>query len=145
MSLGLAVGPAQTVGITGFVGTTRFVGTTGNVGAARPRHACPEPARPKESIAVATTTEAAGPASASPSPLHFSVLGPLTVTGPDGPLVISGARRRAVLIRLLVARGRPVPETVDQRAFVNGLAGLRCDGGGRRDGGSQGDGSGPGS
>jgi hypothetical protein len=47
--------------------------------------------------------------------------------------------------RITVARGRPVPETVDQRAFVNGLAGLRCDGGGRRDGGSQGDGSGPGS
>jgi DNA-binding SARP family transcriptional activator len=56
---------------------------------------------------VATTTAVARKASGSP--LYFSVLGPLSVTGPDGPLVLSGARRRAVLIRLLLARGRPLP------------------------------------
>jgi DNA-binding SARP family transcriptional activator len=61
--------------------------------------------RHKGAGVVATKVAAIIPAET----LHFSVLGPLTVTGRQGPLVIAGARRRAVLIRLVMARGRPVP------------------------------------
>lgn len=39
----------------------------------------------------------------------FGVLGPLVATGPRGPLALPGPRHRAVLARLLVARGRVVP------------------------------------
>ena len=74
---------------------------------AGPRHAGPRHPCHNGIEAVAPTSAVAR--AATGSPLHFSVLGPLSVTGPDGPLVISGARRRAVLIRLLLARGRPVP------------------------------------
>lgn len=39
----------------------------------------------------------------------FGVLGPLTATGDQGPVDLKGPRHRAVLARLLVARGRVVP------------------------------------
>ncbi|MEU2167420.1 BTAD domain-containing putative transcriptional regulator [Micromonospora chersina] len=39
----------------------------------------------------------------------FGVLGPLVATGERGPVALKGARQRAVLARLLVARGRVVP------------------------------------
>ncbi len=41
--------------------------------------------------------------------LEFGILGPLTVHGPHGPIAIAGARRRALLIRLVSAGGKPVP------------------------------------
>nr|WP_121230596.1 BTAD domain-containing putative transcriptional regulator [Saccharothrix variisporea] len=41
--------------------------------------------------------------------MRFGVLGPLVATGPRGPLALPGPRHRAVLARLLVARGRVVP------------------------------------
>ncbi|MFG2166169.1 BTAD domain-containing putative transcriptional regulator [Micromonospora chersina] len=39
----------------------------------------------------------------------FGVLGPLVAAGERGPVALKGARQRAVLARLLVARGRVVP------------------------------------
>ncbi|MFG2108940.1 BTAD domain-containing putative transcriptional regulator [Micromonospora chersina] len=39
----------------------------------------------------------------------FGVLGPLVAAGARGPVALKGARQRAVLARLLVARGRVVP------------------------------------
>ncbi|MFC0033893.1 BTAD domain-containing putative transcriptional regulator [Micromonospora chaiyaphumensis] len=42
-------------------------------------------------------------------PVTFGVLGPLVAAGPRGPVALRGARQRAVLARLLVARGRVVP------------------------------------
>jgi DNA-binding SARP family transcriptional activator len=39
----------------------------------------------------------------------FAVLGPLSVTGEQGPVAVDGVRRRAVLIRLLLERNQPVP------------------------------------
>jgi protein-tyrosine phosphatase len=56
-------------------------------------------------------------------------------------LVLEGVSPPAAWDRITVARGRPVPETVDQRAFVNGLADLGCQGGGSQEGGSPGGGS----
>ncbi|WP_035862284.1 BTAD domain-containing putative transcriptional regulator [Cryptosporangium arvum] len=44
--------------------------------------------------------------------MRFGVLGPLLALGPAGPLDVKGPRHRAVLARLLVARGRMV--TVDR-------------------------------
>jgi DNA-binding SARP family transcriptional activator len=41
--------------------------------------------------------------------VEFSVLGPVAATDPHGPLDLRGPRHRAVLARLLVARGRAVP------------------------------------
>ncbi|MEJ2854448.1 MULTISPECIES: BTAD domain-containing putative transcriptional regulator [unclassified Saccharothrix] len=41
--------------------------------------------------------------------VRFGVLGPLVATGPAGPVALPGPRHRAVLARLLVARGRVVP------------------------------------
>ena len=43
-------------------------------------------------------------------------------------LVLDGVIPAAAWDRIAVARGRPVPETVAQRAFVNGLAGRPGDG-----------------
>ena len=43
--------------------------------------------------------------------LRFQVLGPLWVGGDDGEVVVSGARRQAVLVRLLVAANEVVPAT----------------------------------
>ncbi|WP_106193461.1 BTAD domain-containing putative transcriptional regulator [Umezawaea tangerina] len=43
--------------------------------------------------------------------MHFGVLGPLEVTDERGPVGLKGPRHRAVLARLLVARGRVVPVT----------------------------------
>lgn len=40
--------------------------------------------------------------------MHFSVLGPLRVTGPDGPVALGGPRQRAVLALLLVHADREV-------------------------------------
>ncbi|MCA2217747.1 BTAD domain-containing putative transcriptional regulator [Jidongwangia harbinensis] len=39
----------------------------------------------------------------------FGVLGPVEATGADGPVPLKGPRPRAVLARLLIARGRVVP------------------------------------
>ncbi|GAA3142621.1 AfsR/SARP family transcriptional regulator [Nonomuraea salmonea] len=41
--------------------------------------------------------------------VSFGVLGPLTAAGERGPIPLKGPRHRAVLARLLVARGRVVP------------------------------------
>ena len=41
--------------------------------------------------------------------MHFSVLGPLRVTGPDGPVALGGPRQRAVLALLLIHADREVP------------------------------------
>ncbi|MEV4564538.1 BTAD domain-containing putative transcriptional regulator [Nonomuraea sp. NPDC049419] len=41
--------------------------------------------------------------------VSFGVLGPLTAVGERGPIPLKGPRHRAVLARLLVARGRVVP------------------------------------
>ena len=42
--------------------------------------------------------------------VEFAVLGPVTATGPDGaPIPLKGPAHRAVLARLIVARGRVVP------------------------------------
>ncbi|MET8865236.1 BTAD domain-containing putative transcriptional regulator [Nonomuraea sp. NPDC004580] len=41
--------------------------------------------------------------------VSFGVLGPLTAAGERGPIRLKGPRHRAVLARLLVARGRVVP------------------------------------
>ncbi len=41
--------------------------------------------------------------------MTFGVLGPLVATGDRGPVALKGPRQRAVLARLLVARGRVVP------------------------------------
>ena len=43
--------------------------------------------------------------------VRFRVLGPLEAVGGRGPLDLKGPRHRAVLARLLVARGRVVPVT----------------------------------
>lgn len=40
--------------------------------------------------------------------MRFGVLGPLEVASEDGELVVAGARRRALLVRLLVSANRPV-------------------------------------
>ena len=53
-------------------------------------------------------------------------------------LVLEGVAPPAAWDRITVARGRPVPETVDQRAFVNGLADPRCQDDGSQGGGSPG-------
>jgi predicted ATPase/DNA-binding SARP family transcriptional activator len=42
------------------------------------------------------------------APLEFAILGPLVVTGDAGDVRIAGGRRRALLVRLLIASGRPV-------------------------------------
>ena len=47
-----------------------------------------------------------------PSGVVFCVLGPLRVEGPHREVRIGGARRRAVLLRLLASRGGPVPVDV---------------------------------
>ncbi|MFE3826553.1 BTAD domain-containing putative transcriptional regulator [Streptomyces sp. NPDC059092] len=49
------------------------------------------------------TSEAAGPE------VTFGVLGPLEASDRRGPLALKGPRHRAVLARLLIARGRVVP------------------------------------
>ncbi|TYB35386.1 AAA family ATPase [Micromonospora sp. AP08] len=54
----------------------------------------------------------------------FGVLGPLVAAGERGPVALKGARQRAVLARLLVARGRVVP--VDR--LVDDLWGERPEG-----------------
>lgn len=41
--------------------------------------------------------------------VDFAVLGSLMVSAPDGPRTVAGARRRALLIRLLMTDNRPVP------------------------------------
>ncbi len=41
--------------------------------------------------------------------MQFRILGLLEVIGPEGPVYITGSRRRALLIRLLMAPGTPVP------------------------------------
>ncbi len=41
--------------------------------------------------------------------LAFEILGPLVVRGDDGEIAISGARRRALLVRLLIAANELVP------------------------------------
>ena len=41
--------------------------------------------------------------------MAFGVLGPVSVTTGAGPVALKGSRQRAVLARLLVARGRVVP------------------------------------
>ncbi|MEU4804633.1 BTAD domain-containing putative transcriptional regulator [Actinosynnema sp. NPDC023587] len=41
--------------------------------------------------------------------MEFGVLGPLSASGPGGPVDLKGPRHRAVLARLLVAKGRVVP------------------------------------
>ncbi|GAB3585534.1 hypothetical protein GCM10027445_63150 [Amycolatopsis endophytica] len=43
------------------------------------------------------------------SPVRFAVLGPLAAEAGHGPLDLKGPRHRAVLARLLIARGRVVP------------------------------------
>src|SRR5262249_23124850 len=40
--------------------------------------------------------------------LHFGVLGPLVVSGPNGPISVPGPRQRALLIRLLIEANQPV-------------------------------------
>ena len=40
--------------------------------------------------------------------MRFGVLGPLEVASEDGELVVAGARRRALLVRLLVSANLPV-------------------------------------
>lgn len=42
--------------------------------------------------------------------MRFKILGSLTVEGEAGPIVVSGLRRRALLLRLLVPPNRPVPD-----------------------------------
>ncbi|MBB6036962.1 BTAD domain-containing putative transcriptional regulator [Phytomonospora endophytica] len=44
-------------------------------------------------------------------PVRFAVLGPVTAENADGPIDLKGPRHRAVLARLLIARGRTVPAT----------------------------------
>ncbi|MBP2479147.1 DNA-binding SARP family transcriptional activator [Crossiella equi] len=44
--------------------------------------------------------------------MRFGVLGPLVAHGADGPVPLKGPRHRAVLARLLIARGRVVPVRV---------------------------------
>ena len=41
--------------------------------------------------------------------LEFSILGPLSIRAPDGELTISGAKRRALLVRLLVDANQRIP------------------------------------
>ena len=41
--------------------------------------------------------------------LEFELLGPLVVKGEEGEIAVSGARRRALLVRLLVSANRAVP------------------------------------
>jgi len=41
--------------------------------------------------------------------IRFGILGPVEVEGESGPIVIRGARRRALLLRLLVSANQPVP------------------------------------
>ncbi|MEO7070021.1 MAG: BTAD domain-containing putative transcriptional regulator, partial [Nostocoides sp.] len=41
--------------------------------------------------------------------MRFSVLGPLEVTGPDGPMALGGPRQRAVLAMLVIHAGQEVP------------------------------------
>jgi len=49
------------------------------------------------------------PAGGQPlTPLHFSVLGPLDVRDEGGPVPLTGARRRTILLRLLIERDRTV-------------------------------------
>lgn len=40
--------------------------------------------------------------------VRFSILGPLEVSGPEGPVALAGKRRRALLVRLLVSPNLPV-------------------------------------
>src|SRR5664280_2337724 len=47
--------------------------------------------------------------------LEFRILGPLEVTIPSGPVEVSGKKRRALLMRLLLAANQPVPD--DRLAF----------------------------
>jgi DNA-binding SARP family transcriptional activator len=42
--------------------------------------------------------------------VRFKILGSLTVEGEAGPLIVSGMRRRALLLRLLVPPNHPVPD-----------------------------------
>src|SRR3954465_2330972 len=51
----------------------------------------------------AMTRQATAPA------VTFGVLGPVEAVGPEGRFPLKGPRQRAVLARLLVARGRVVP------------------------------------
>ena len=41
--------------------------------------------------------------------MRFGILGPVEVEGPSGPIAIRGARRRALLIRLLISANHRVP------------------------------------
>ncbi|MBM0228793.1 winged helix-turn-helix domain-containing protein [Micromonospora sp. ATA51] len=45
----------------------------------------------------------------SQTSVRFGVLGPVEAVGERGPVPLKGTRQRAVLARLLVARGRLVP------------------------------------
>ncbi|MGW5673082.1 AfsR/SARP family transcriptional regulator, partial [Micromonospora sp. NPDC003776] len=45
----------------------------------------------------------------SPPTVTFGVLGPVVAADDRGPVPLKGARQRAVLARLLAARGRVVP------------------------------------
>src|SRR4051812_27791842 len=52
------------------------------------------------------------PSGGSLSEIMFSLLGPLEVRSPAGQLKVDGARRRMLLLRLLVSANRPVPAEV---------------------------------
>ena len=55
--------------------------------------------------------------------MEFRILGPLEVIGPDGPLLLRGAKRRGLLAFLLVQRGQVISSDRLVEALGDGEAG----------------------
>ena len=54
--------------------------------------------------------------------MEFRILGPLEAIGPDGPLVLRGAKRRGLLAFLLVHRGQVLSSDRLVDALADGSA-----------------------
>lgn len=56
--------------------------------------------------------------------MQFKILGPLAIDGGSGPLEVTGLRRRALLLRLLVSANHPVPDDQLAEDLWDGAPGL---------------------
>src|SRR5262245_32080790 len=68
----------------------------------------PPSARPPTGLSPPTNRALTAPQACYKDPVQFRILGPLEVSGDDGPLPLGGQKQRAVLALLLLNAGRVV-------------------------------------